>query len=210
MNPAAPTTSRGDVTRRKLLDAAKARFARDGYRSTSVTDIARDAELGGTTAYVHFPTKEALFLASVDDDLSALFDELLGAMARLDRDGDRVEGLFNAVLVVVGEHPLAGRLLAGLEPRITGRVLESDAFGVLRGAVAERLGVLQADGQTRPDIEPGVLADGLVALVVAVSMAAVQVGEAFLDRFSSGLASLFESVLTPDPRLAEGHSGGAR
>jgi len=35
-------------TRQALLDAAVARFARDGYRGTSVAEIARDARLSGT------------------------------------------------------------------------------------------------------------------------------------------------------------------
>ena len=65
---AAPSRSKGEQTRRAILDAAIARFGREGYRATSVADIARDAGVGGTVAYAYFPSKEALFLAAIDED----------------------------------------------------------------------------------------------------------------------------------------------
>jgi AcrR family transcriptional regulator len=43
--------SKGAQTRQAILRSAITRFGRDGYRSTSVADIARDADVGGTVAY---------------------------------------------------------------------------------------------------------------------------------------------------------------
>ena len=70
---APPATARGERTRRLLIEAARERFARDGYRGTTVAVISRDAGLGSTTAFVHFDNKEALFFAAVDDDLASMF-----------------------------------------------------------------------------------------------------------------------------------------
>ena len=70
----APET-KGAQTRRAILRAAIARFGRDGYRATSVADIARDANVGGTVAYAYFPNKEALFFAAVDEDAAAVIEE---------------------------------------------------------------------------------------------------------------------------------------
>ena len=64
-------TTKGAQTRQAILEAAIARFGRDGYRATSVADIARDAGVGGTVAYAYFPDKEALFLAALDEDAAA-------------------------------------------------------------------------------------------------------------------------------------------
>ena len=55
--------TKGEVTRTTILEAAIARFGRDGYRATSVADIARDAGVGGTVAYAYFPNKEAAIQA---------------------------------------------------------------------------------------------------------------------------------------------------
>ena len=54
-------TSKGAQTREAILRAAIVRFGREGYRATSVADIARDASVGGTVAYAYFADKEALF-----------------------------------------------------------------------------------------------------------------------------------------------------
>src|SRR5260370_42443038 len=73
--------TKGERTRRALLDAAIARFGRDGYRGTSVAEIARDARLSGTAAYAYFPSKEALFVAAVDEDAAAGIGEGLSSVA---------------------------------------------------------------------------------------------------------------------------------
>lgn len=196
-------TPRGERTRLALLDAARDRFARDGYRRSSVADISRDAGVGGTTAYVYFANKEALFFAAVDADLTALFEEFTAALVGLDPGDHVAERLLPAVLATVDSHPLARRLLAGLEPEFTARVLEADAFGALRSRVAELLQGAQEAGEVRPDADAADLADGLVASVVAVAMASVQIGDAVLDNFGRGLAAMLRLVLSRDPRLPD-------
>ena len=143
-------TSRGERTREAILAAATDRFARDGYARTSVADISRDAGIGATTAYVHYANKETLFLAAVDADLTALFGEFGDTLARLDPDERPADRILDAVLATVAVHPLAERLLAGLEPTFTERVLESEAFGELRRAIAVLLRIAQTEGNIRP------------------------------------------------------------
>src|ERR1700722_2920617 len=99
--------TKGAQTRRAILDAAIGRFGRDGYRATSVADIARDASVGGTVAYAYFPNKEALFLAAVDEDAAAVIEEgLSGAMAELSVPNWRQELIFTLV-ASLEQHPLA-------------------------------------------------------------------------------------------------------
>src|SRR5947209_18401531 len=80
MVAAAAVMTKGERTRQVLLDAAIARFGRDGYRGTSVAEIARDARLSGTAAYAYFPNKEALFVAAVDEDAAAVIEEGLSTL----------------------------------------------------------------------------------------------------------------------------------
>ena len=58
---------RSEGTRRQILDAAAAAFSRDGYAATSLNDVIRQSELTKGAFYFHFPSKEALALAVVDD-----------------------------------------------------------------------------------------------------------------------------------------------
>src|SRR5207249_10377867 len=92
--------SKGARTRQALLDAAIARFGRDGYRGASVADIARDARLSGTAAYAYFPNKEALFVAAVDEDAAAVIEEALSTLTDaddIDLDKWRRELIFTLV-----------------------------------------------------------------------------------------------------------------
>jgi AcrR family transcriptional regulator len=54
--------------RRLLLDAAREAFARSGV-TASLDDVARAAGVGPGTLYRHFPTRDALVLAVIDDGL---------------------------------------------------------------------------------------------------------------------------------------------
>ena len=157
----APT--KGAQTRQAILDAAIARFGRDGYRATSVADIARDAGVGGTVAYAYFPNKEALFLAALDEDAAAVIHEgLVDASSTIPTVADWRQTLIFTLVGAVERHPLARRLLAGLEPEVTDRVLEIPALAELRKACAERLRAEQLAGTVRPDIDPVAIGNGVV------------------------------------------------
>ena len=67
MSTTDPLTAKGAQTRDAILRAAISRFARDGYRSTSVADIAREARVSGTLTSAYFPTQEALSPPSPPD-----------------------------------------------------------------------------------------------------------------------------------------------
>src|SRR4051812_48778030 len=156
--------SKGDRTRRAILDAAIVRFGREGYRATSVADIARDASVGGTVAYAYFPNKEALFLAAVDEDAAAVIHEGLSTMVADADVEDWRQTLIFTLMAAVETHPLARRLLAGLEPDVTERVLEIPAIAELRKACAERLHAEQLNGTVRSDIDPVTMGNGVVSI----------------------------------------------
>jgi AcrR family transcriptional regulator len=189
--------TKGAQTRRAILVAAVARFGRDGYRATSVADIARDAGVGGTVAYAYFPNKEALFLAAIDEDAAAVIEEGVASTIQAgDADirhwHDRM--LFTLV-EAVERHPLARRLLAGLEPEVTPRVLEMPALSELRKACTELLRAGQATGTVRPDIDPAAVANGIIALMLSVLMSVTQLGRETAVAYSHDVAAVFEAAL---------------
>ena len=63
---------RRERTRQELLAAAASVLARKGLHETKVSDIAAAADVGVGTFYLHFPTKEALFDAVVDETVQRL------------------------------------------------------------------------------------------------------------------------------------------
>ncbi|PRB14171.1 TetR/AcrR family transcriptional regulator [Microbacterium sp. MYb62] len=54
-------------THQALRDSASQLFETRGYEATTVAEIARHAEVSERTFYVHFPSKEDLLFAHVDD-----------------------------------------------------------------------------------------------------------------------------------------------
>ena len=72
-----------DDTKNQLFDAAAQMFRELGYEATSHADISAEADIGRTTFYEHFASKEDLLVQLVQRDLPVLIDELL---AEVDQD----------------------------------------------------------------------------------------------------------------------------
>jgi AcrR family transcriptional regulator len=195
-------TGKGAQTRRAILDAAIVRFGREGFRVTSVADIARDAGVGGTVPYAYFPGKEALFLAALDEDAAAVIEEGLRNVVAGDFPdiSDWRQTLIFTLVDAVDHHPLARRMLAGLEPDVTDRVLEIPALAELRKACTERLQHEQLTGTVRPDIDPVTIASGMVAIILSLLMSVVQLGTAAAATYGRDVAAVFEAALAPPPR----------
>ncbi|MDA8381087.1 MAG: helix-turn-helix domain containing protein [Actinomycetota bacterium] len=187
---------RGARTRRAILDAAIARFGREGYRATSVAQIARDADVSATAAYAYFAGKEALFLAAVDEDAAAVISEgMVTALVELTTP-DWPQKVLAMLVDAVDRHALAGRLLRGLEPDVTMRVLDMPALADLRKLGAARLQAGQVDGTVRADVEPAEIADGMVNIMLALLMSVVQLGSA-ASQARDSVAAVLQAAIRP-------------
>ncbi|MGH9300440.1 MAG: TetR/AcrR family transcriptional regulator [Acidimicrobiales bacterium] len=192
---AASALGKGEQTRRAILDAAIARFGREGFRGTSVARIARDALVGGTVAYAYFPNKEALFLAAVDEDAAAVIEAGVTSAVSEARIGSWPLTVVGGVMAALEYHPLARRLLAGLEPEATVRVLEIPALAELRKACAERLRVEQAAGTVRADIDAFAMGNGIVAIMLSLLMSVVQLGGSTAAEYGEDVSAVLEAAV---------------
>lgn len=188
-------TPRGAGTRAALLASAIDRFGRDGFRATSVTDIARDAGVGPTAPYVWFADKRELFAAALDADAAAVIDECLPVVfAGLGGDSWAEETLV-ALVAALERHPLARRVLAGLEPDVTPEVMDLPALVRLREVVVDRLAEAVATGEVRAGVDPERVGRGLVAIVLALLMATLQLGPAAVAAQVPDVAAALRAVL---------------
>lgn len=64
--------TRSQRSRARILGAALELFSKQGYRGTSVREIAEHAELSTGNVYHHFPDKETLFRTLLDDYWTAI------------------------------------------------------------------------------------------------------------------------------------------
>ncbi len=190
-------STKGEQTRRAVLDAAVVRFGRDGFRATSVADVARDAGVGGTVPYAYFANKEALFLAALDDDAAAVMDEGLVRLTSEHRPPKWREELVLTLIDALDRHPLARRVLAGLEPEVTDRVQDIPAMLELRKAVVEQLRSDQAAGLVRADIDAEAVGNGAVTIIMTALMSVLQFGRSGVDQYGADVMAVFAAALDP-------------
>ncbi len=70
-----PTTPQ-PTTRDAILDAAGTLLGRYGYHKTTMDDLAREAGVARRTLYLHFKSKDEIFLERIDRVVARLLDEL--------------------------------------------------------------------------------------------------------------------------------------
>jgi AcrR family transcriptional regulator len=85
-----------EATRQALVQSALVLFARDGFQSTSLDDVAADARLTKGAIYHHFESKQALFEAVIDELEISVKASIVAAM-------DGAEDVWHAALSALGE-----------------------------------------------------------------------------------------------------------
>ncbi|MBO8192219.1 TetR family transcriptional regulator [Streptomyces oryzae] len=68
-NDSTPPPRRSDASRAAILDAARERFAADGYERATIRAIAKDAGIDPSMVMRYYGNKEGLFAAAVTVDL---------------------------------------------------------------------------------------------------------------------------------------------
>jgi len=165
-------------TRDSLIRSGRELFGRNGFRQTSVEDLARTARVTTGALYHHFPTKTAVFEAVFEHAHTEL---MAASMAAAEDATDDLDGLalgFEAFLDAVLQPDLQ-RILILDGPAVLGpaRYTELDeryAFAVIVAALraATEAGTLQVDDpETVTRLLLGALTRG--AMLIANSPAPV-------------------------------------
>ena len=209
----AAATPRRPITEDAFLDAATDLFASQGYRATSVDQIALRAGSTKPTLYARFASKEDLYARAVEREASLLTRHLFAAYDRAEREGLR-EG------VTVGMR--AAFEFARLRPGGTALLFEPDTSAP-SGEVSERAvrHVVERVARIMRPILVGERAGGLAgaellaALLVSLSNAGIRHarrhGLRDLDAVGAAVASFaVEGVTGLDPALFAAIPGRSR
>jgi len=98
-------------SREKILEVAEALFARRGYAGVRLREVAEAAGLGKSSLFHHFPGKVQLYLAAVGRVLERLEVRLDPAFASGGSPAMRLDGVVEALVDALAEHPTSARLL---------------------------------------------------------------------------------------------------
>jgi AcrR family transcriptional regulator len=135
--------------RARVLEVAYETFAAEGL-SVPIDEIARRAGVGAGTVYRHFPTKEALFHAVIENRLQRLVDD---GYALLNSDGPG-EAIFTFLRSIVLQWGATDR---GLVDALAGFGIDiasaaPDAEGAFLAVLGELLRAAQTAGTARIDV----------------------------------------------------------
>ena len=197
-------STRSELKRQAILDAAAALFLRNGYLATSMDEIAAAAAVSKQTVYKQFADKESLFREIVTGTVAEVSDPVAEQVTALRGSGDlaadlrtvarallaqvmqtRVMQLRRLVIGEAGRFPELGQLFYQHGP---GRTIDA-----LAGAFAS----LAAQGALRiPD--PNLAAEHFNWLVMSIPLNRVMLcgdralpDTAELDRYADAGASAF-------------------
>lgn len=159
--------TRGERTRRRLLDSAEEIFAAIGFHDASIVKITEAAGVAQGTFYLYFPSKQEIF----DEVVADLNHRVRQAMAEAAAGaGDRLEAErrgFAAFFGFTAEHPALYQVMRQAEfvsPKAYHRHYERIIAGYLPS-----LGAAMAAGEVAP-VDPEVLAWALGAVGEAIGM----------------------------------------
>jgi AcrR family transcriptional regulator len=175
---AAAGQSKGDRTRRRVLDAAAAVFAREGIAAASMGDVAAAAGMKAGSLYFHFPSKDALVSEVLREGIEQALTHLQHTVDLQRRMGASARALLRAAIEahVVALHDLSdyatvvARSVADRDRR------SADPYLPLERQYGrywiELLEEAQAAAVVPPDQDPGLIRDLLFGAMNATPMRA--------------------------------------
>ncbi|MFD6357278.1 TetR/AcrR family transcriptional regulator [Nocardia tengchongensis] len=191
MTPHPRRRSRGDDRREQIIDQALKAFADNGYRSTSIAEIAERCGLSQPGVLHYFPNKAALLSAVLDYrdrlDYDRLgFDQQLRGkdalirLAQLVDHNTHVPGLVRLFTVLTSEavttdHPAHD--------------WAQQRYRKLQDYLAAALDAGRADGSVRADIDPAAVARQVFAMMDGLQL------QWLVDPDNVDMATLFRAYI---------------
>jgi AcrR family transcriptional regulator len=143
------STKQRDQTRERILEAAEAVFADNGYHDALVDDIGKRTSMSKGGLYFHFPSKEDLFFAVMDRLANKLVKRAEKAAAKADNPLEAAEAALGAVLSALAVQKRLARLLM-TQGYSMGNAFESkraEMFDRFAGVIGEHLEKARESGQ---------------------------------------------------------------
>lgn len=188
--PARKPRSDAQRNRERILEVAKEAFTRSGS-STSLDDIAKEAEVGPGTLYRHFPTREALLEAVYRTEM----EKLAAAEQKFAEELPPIEAL-RAWLLLFVDYIAAKQLIAPALTALVGdpkKVFET-SYARIWDAIRALVKRAIKSGDIRKDLDPIDLLRALIGVAtVATSPDWQQSARRLVDILITGARPTFHS-----------------
>ena len=153
MPPENRTAKRKQQTRREIIEIAMKLFQRQGFETTTMDQIATEADIARKTLYNHFPIKEAIVDAYVRNQSKELAEPTLQSLESYPDTASRLLAALDTAYAWVENNPALTGICLGYRMKNMWRSgrCENEETGT-QGLMAEILRRGQAAGEIRTDI----------------------------------------------------------
>ena len=178
-------------TRERILEAAMNIFSAKGFHDTKLDEIVAEASISKGSIYFHFPNKEKLFIALVDQFADLIERRANEAIAEEAKGIQRVQVALEAVLETFGKYRRPAKLLL-VQAVGLGTVFErkrtevNDRFALL---IKTYLDEAVADGSIAP-VNTYIVSHAWMGAIYNVVIQWVYTGEPSKDEIMDALLPL--------------------
>jgi AcrR family transcriptional regulator len=194
--PRAFTSEETTAIRSRLKAVAAEAFARQGVRRTTVEELARAASISKGAFYGFYDSKEALFLALLEDYELAAHDEVQRAVSA--DPASVVDVLVDAALDALRIHPFLAVLMSQDALRVMQTATTEQRQALLDRDVrmAERVAERLHEAGLVLDVPQGVLL-GLLRSLVFVGLHRPEIGDPLVEEMRAWLKRSLRGALHP-------------
>ncbi|MGD0120428.1 MAG: TetR/AcrR family transcriptional regulator [Candidatus Binatus sp.] len=107
---------RREKTRFDLIQAAERVISSKGYHQTRIADIATEADVGLGTFYLHFKTKNEIFIELIEHGAAELRRDLAEAKAGVHMPAEKLKITIDTILDAAAKAPELFRIVFGHSP----------------------------------------------------------------------------------------------
>ena len=133
------------------------RFRRFGFKRTTIDDVATEAGTGKGSVYLHFESKQAIYMAVVEQSLDRFISSAEKVLARPGTAPDRLRALVEMTAENYGQDELLHSSLFGETDLVEGEVAHMAAEHQrerIRALLEDVLRSGQAESTIRADLDP--------------------------------------------------------
>lgn len=183
--------------RDKILDTATRLFSVQGYGSTSLSQVAKEARVSKALIFWHFENKERLFQSALQRSLEPYFVNVVGQLEGLDEAG-QIHRLIDLFYEFGRDHMQSIRFVLSLILREekqpddpVARV--GELFRIFRNLLNDILESGRQSGVFRPDVDPSAEAS-LIMSTLAGALVQRFIGSEFSGE-SEGVVSYLKGAM---------------
>ena len=157
----------------RLITAAETQFRRFGYKRTTIDDITAGAGTGKGSLYLHFESKQAVYMAVVEASLERFVENASRLLDGPEPAPTRLRSLVELTIDHYGHDELLRASLFGMAGLVDGDVARM-AADVQRTRIRSLLRELLAAGQREGSVRAHIDVDAAAAVLFEIGWAVVR------------------------------------